>query len=785
MALLASILLLPAAGAIHMSPTSWDCYTTTYKYCPYQWDESLKLFVESGGADGAFLSPNDEAAGTATHHQLSADMTSGLSSSIASFQAGRPTQSFEIKLKNPLAADYYLNLTRPIKGDFYWGHTASATTEAAGRAVDHAWVRVELFMGTVRVGGYEDHANLFTNSGGWSWLSLNLWPEVRVLEAGSPLTLKVTRGGGVGDFYVGTGGNHQSVLDIRYYPDDPLGGAVYLENRKIASYTSKDSTLSAEEMAIEAQRFAATPWFRNQPPGLYKVPAHERDEGEGTLGIASMALLPGLFLAPWRRMRSFSVVAALAVVSVAGCVGGPPAGAGAADPDAASSSVEVKFEERESLANTSKGAIEGLVQDDLGFPIAGAHVSLLATHLFENTDRKGLFKIGNVSAGTYVMRIDAKQYSSLERELEVRPGQVTLLNVTLQPLVAKEGGKKPHVHGDWGDQTELTVFSGRFTFTLPCAPSPGSTSASTGGVNVHTRPCERAIPLDVSKPVPPGAAQVQVVLKWTAASGVPAELALRVVTGIPYSQTKWTGNIGSGGAAHRIYVARPSADPFNVAIFPNEADPGHQKFTNWQLWALLPAEDVGYPKRSPDTANFEVTVEVKAFKGVVPFEPAHRSFWGERQELRVFNHASKAASEDPYSTAYPAYYGAIGSKYYQATWIPAKEVFVPPGTKELTGYLSWTNSKGLALTDWTLLYKGADLPSGSTAYQVMPLEGSGTNRTFKLPVKPEWTDQYYQSTSYWKFAVDAPGQSVTSASGTTWSLGVVAHRDPVFNETLG
>jgi hypothetical protein len=79
------------------------------------------------------------------------------------------------------------------------------------------------------------------------------------------------------------------------------------------------------------------------------------------------------------------------------------------------------------IASTMQGAVDGVVVDDAGLPVAGAAVSALgATSALAITDRSGRFALANLSPGLYSLRAHINGYIPSKRQyVEVRAAATT------------------------------------------------------------------------------------------------------------------------------------------------------------------------------------------------------------------------------------------------------------------------------------------------------------------------------------------------------------------------
>lgn len=251
-------------------------------------------------------------------------------------------------------------------------------------------------------------------------------------------------------------------------------------------------------------------------------------------------------------------------------------------------------------------------------------------------------------------------------------------------------------------------------------------------------------------------------------------------------------------------VPRRSGDSFRIAIWPHEADPGHQTFTSWRFrLAPVPftADTWGSP---PVWFATEIHVEIWAEKGVVPFEAPHADFWQGRDEIELF-HNLKRSPRTPCLAPqcdYPAYESQYPT-HWDVWWTPevgATGNWVPPGADRIEGELAWT--RGSAVLDpnpveWTLAYQSADGPperpcEGCPRVEEVDRDQDGLRFRIILSSTPEdeaKTDKFYQSRSAWTFYLDdqrPPFSDVVgwaeagkTSSGTgTWSLTATVYRLP-------
>jgi len=82
----------------------------------------------------------------------------------------------------------------------------------------------------------------------------------------------------------------------------------------------------------------------------------------------------------------------------------------------------------------SQGTVRGTVTDaESGESLPGVNVALLGTQQGAATNAEGQFRITGVSPDTYTLRATFVGYQTREREITVRPGETTVVNVQMVP----------------------------------------------------------------------------------------------------------------------------------------------------------------------------------------------------------------------------------------------------------------------------------------------------------------------------------------------------------------
>lgn len=85
-----------------------------------------------------------------------------------------------------------------------------------------------------------------------------------------------------------------------------------------------------------------------------------------------------------------------------------------------------------------EGTVAGTVVDaETDEPLPGATVQLIEPGLGAATDSEGSFEFTNVAAGTYTVEVSFVGYTPAEEAVEVVSGEITSLNIQLQPAAAE------------------------------------------------------------------------------------------------------------------------------------------------------------------------------------------------------------------------------------------------------------------------------------------------------------------------------------------------------------
>lgn len=734
----------------------------------YQGERTADFFATFSGGPSLGLQPDG---GKDAWAPDDAGATSGAANTLATYEGSGGTVGYEFKLA-AVPANYFLNLSKPVSGVVYWESTLTATK--AAYTLDNARIRAELWSGTTRVGGTERTFSLCadkTNCASTDWQALILFfrPEVSEINQGTPLTLKVFRTGGLSDFTLGTGGSHQSFVELHYFDVNPLAGPVYVDDGKLITFG--DGQGSQKELLKKVDEMQASGQLARAKPGpiIVSHPASSSSDARAVaFGLVGGLPLAAALVAKPRRRRPtrFPLLASLLVLMVgfAGCTSQHNVGA-AVKPN---QSLSANYVDDPNLKGV--GALQGKVVDaEIQLPMAGAHVALLGTSYFTSTDRNGAFALGNVTAGKYRLHVDKEQFEVVEQDVRVDAGKRVLLlvNMTRSGNVAQ----RAHSHAEmWGSGNTYTLLDGVSLLPMSVDNEDTSTVLPNQFVCAARVTCATPIQLPVDRVVPPGAGLVVVRVDWDSGGNAPKAVELHVTT--------------TGNATESTYVQRGPNDPFNVRFFPNEADPGHQSFTQWSFTLEFQPGDAFYDLGSGPLATIggPVKIWITAYKVVVPLEPPHRDMWAGKSQIKV------VARGDTRSA------GVVDYPNSGLFWQPIRGAFVPPGTKELQGTLYWRGyqvapAPAVPVTPemWTIAYKGADTPDSrwqEGLHSVKEVSRTSSSVTFTIPMIDRLADEFYQPRSYWVFYADdqspptAAGEGNGLGEGNVLDLEVTAVKDP-------
>ncbi|MBI2077092.1 MAG: carboxypeptidase regulatory-like domain-containing protein [Euryarchaeota archaeon] len=637
----------------------------------------------------------------------------------------------------PLPATLALNVSRPIMLDLF------TTKGSQACPLLDVELRVAGTLLAGQIGGvpiaYGSPAP--AQPPGFCAHAYRIHPELDVLAAGSVIELRVVHQRDTDPFKYGLGEGHRSAVWIPFYPPE-------------------EAALRAEDTAEAGA-----------------------DEGAGMVAIGALAPLALLVR---RRHVPAALVVVLLLGPLAGCLSTGPnltTAEGEATPTPSGGSATVTILDPGGNAtgpgSDGSGTVVGLISDDLGNPVSGAHVALLGSDHFAESDVRGKFEFHNVTAGTYTIRIDRAEFKSFEGGLEVVGGKITRIEVVLALFAAKTSDFRPHRHDYWGDSESIQVLDEDLEFDYRFNPAYGDvvlpdgacvgTSAPLGTTLIYSM-CRYNFRLpqeasDATNLVLPGTRDVQVKVTLD-----PTDPVDRFGLGFHANHDARTQNAS-------LLYPRQSGEPFHIRTNWEMTDVGHQKYSTWTFFLYIPtnAQGEATPSGSLPRATVQgflrpVHVEISIHKGKVPLEPPHRDFWNGNSTVPVL------VNKDQW---YAPCFCDFPNKYF--TWNSGKTL-VPPETRWLEVYLNQSGSS-LPIYTWTLLVKPANVLEGSDAYDVgeyRKLQPSNTDpmkRVYRVPVTPEEADPFYALVSNWNWLMD-DGSDVLNVDSTEvrFTLTVVAHQ---------
>lgn len=733
-------------------------------------DYGYRLYLKGDGT----VTPDEKASGPASYS--ASDATGGIRDSTSWVsQGGGTTLSFT--MKEPFEKERWVNLSKPAVVGILW-YSSSSWQSAKSDSIAY---RVDFFFGERYGGGASCSMSYFGAYGGghggsygsyppdntgWASDMIVIRPEFASLVQGEKLTVKVTRQGSLSDFQVGTAAPHQSFFEFRVTDYDLVKTAVKLQ---------------AGTLTFAGPGSGGTNQTRSEEPR-----SGESSKPPATGLAAPLLLLP---LVSARRRRAGAMAALLLLGAFAGCLGTESAGPVKEPGSTAKATVSTRQVEHEGLEAAGHGAIEGVVRNDINLPLDKAHVALLQTNLFTQTDPKGRFYFPNVSAGQYTIRIDRVGYQPLEKSIAIVVGKILTLDVTLVPSDDKGANLREHVHDNWQGELQKQLWQLDFrlgSYLNPTVNGQGLMQSTGKSACAYFTGCLTSIPTPYDKPVPPGTGVVEVTFKFDAAP--------QKMLGLYFYSPKYYYYAQQGAGTYQYLYKqitlppRPSGVPFKIYIFPDEADPGHQGFTGWSFYAFQPSTWNTYAVQGQPAAAGDGAVQMTtvAHKGTVVAEPAHKIVWGNKTELPLYTDKAKTSNclpyfDFPYSCVYWYYYDMNAPKV------------VPAGTAELRGTLKW-DGPATTLTTWGLKY----YPGGQKYFghakadydNLKTAEGtrSGNTFTFKIAVDPKSVDSFYETYSKWMFFLDDGRDSVYYPYGVntayqgTFTLSVTAVKDPAYVE---
>lgn len=656
--------------------------------------------------------------------------------------AGQRLIPVDVFTSTPAPFPFALNVTRPLQLDVYTTKTGTSCPQ----------LDVELRMDGVFLAGQisgqaiSSGAPKPASAAGHCAHAFRMHPEIDVVQAGAVVELRIITQRTGEPFRYGLAADHRSVLWLPAWP--------------------------AHEAALR----------------LGGGEAEEDAEKTGDPGVFLVAPLLALAATGFARPRRLFPIILFLAAALSGCMGGSggPGDESGAPTTTPGGTAVVTIVDPSPGAKPPGGAggegeIVGLVHDDLHLPIVSAHVALLGSSHFATTSATGEFHFPNVTAGTYTMRIDKKEYRSYEGDLRVEAGKISRVDVLMVLAVDKAAGFRPHRHDDWIGKESLKVLDDDFEFTMPvnyfygdrAAPDTAcvGTSAPTGVAVVYAY-CKYEFRLPQAKThdtnlVLPGTRDIEVRVSWDAAERVD-----RVGLG-------FVGNHETQNQNWSMLYPRKSGETYHIRSTWEMTDVGHQEYSTWRFFLYVPTNARGEaspqtpyapPRATAQAFTKPIHIQLLIHKGTIPLEPSHRDFWSGNESLPLIVNSTQQ---------YAPCFCDFPNKYF--TW-NSKAKLVPPETTWIEARLRVEGST-LPLYTWTLLVKPANVVEGPDAYDVSeyrrltPKNSDPNDRRYVLVLGEDEPDPFYARTSGWNWLMD-DGSDVLNVDNTDlrFTLSVTAHR---------
>lgn len=445
----------------------------------------------------------------------------------------------------------------------------------------------------------------------------------------------------------------------------------------------------------------------------------------------------------------------LVLILLGGCLGGSgaPKDAGAATTDASvtpspESTAEQRTEERPELKGSKHGAIEGVVRDEFLQPVPAAHVALIGTANSTDTDKQGRFAMSAIKPGEYSLRVDHKDFVSLETPVRIEEGKATLVNVTLA-LVFDPNARfigSPHRHDWWGEDKEVVIMDRDISMgtTGVCGTAVIANSCYSGFLIENTIGGKQPESRIVFSSAPDETSRPSIVFEGT--GRLTAEVRVdnvlhpfKIRAKIPDRSVE-----GSKGVTMRqVAVVSTSTTSFEIKdILENNTDPPHFRRSAWEFYL----EATTGPSPQPlalyqGKMHWKVTVHRS--DRVLPVDPPHPDYWGEDTQ-RVLLTKTCAESRTPVSYSSPSGCNPV---------VPPPESTVTIGTARMKVTFTWTQTRPTPVKPG-LEYLGADTVSDTYYVQwIKPpvTEDGADRRVYVFDVRSDQWDSPYVSQSDWKF----------------------------------
>lgn len=663
-------------------------------------------------------------------------------------------------VSDPVPVDLYLNVSRLVQVVLRitgpsWTYNGDVCYDQSDPKID-----VELRLGDRLIAGgvWGQYTNLWypgvtiePDPAGYGTCRFRMPSEAALIPKGSILKLTVIQVSQSRNFQYGFADDHRSFVVFPVYPEEELAF------RKIGPHAP-----STPEAGGPGAAGDEAPPVEPKEPEAPSAPAG---------AVASLGIVGVAGLALGRNRRAYLLISLLLAGAFAGCMGGSGTSEVTADPSSVAGTATASYRPAPEIKG-GVGTVLGVILDDLGYPVGGAHVSLLGTSNSTSSDGKGKFTLRNIAPSGYTLRVDRETYRSLETPIVVQAGTITSVEVTLQPLEDRTADQRPHKHDYWSGRTEVQIMNqpiGHY-----CYFQAGGVGTDCFITTYFRIPSPEG---DDYRSILPGTSEVEVKLNWN-----PAEL------GVPRIGLMFAG--GNDWNYSALYPRGPG-EPFRIQTNWEMTDPGHQPFSDWSLQIYAANQDqpnswgsfvLTWSPLPVPPIHAQITVRKG---GQMPLEPAHPDPWGGNSTMVVLKNAigygvTCLVPESALLYCYDVSY------FYPQKPIPAETTWLEV---ELRQSRATTPAYG-----WDLFYKpanGGDYAQCTNTCQGVPgvkkapdPKVSGLVSKYVIPVEPGEADPIYKKQSNWNLLVEADDANAQFVDGwsqilsqLTFSVTVTAHRD--------
>lgn len=475
-------------------------------------------------------------------------------------------------------------------------------------------------------------------------------------------------------------------------------------------------------------------------------------------------------------MRIVVVVAGLLIVgALGGCLGSGAKDSSGPGPgrDASRATASTSYVKDDSLGEKGRGGIQGSVKNEYGSAVKAAHVSLMGTTNFTDSDAAGRFAFSDLLPAKYPIRVDAKGYAPYDGQVDVEAGQIAIVDILLARLSDPNATVYvgyAHKHDWWGDDTSYVIMD-KDIQTGPGGVCAGAVTFPCNGGAQFVDFYSSDNPNERPNNVWPGTGKMEIHVK-----------GLTKVIQPFYIQVQ--GPKGSYTWAKNQYLV--SKEDQKITLGPlfdeNNTDPPHFRSSGWKfrLWSASPASAFIGPMHWTITIFRDVGREL-------PVDEPHPDYWrGETRKLLIetsvaVDCAKPARAANPPTTCTGYGTGPSGLVASTDPYKIPKDRTITTDTGRMVVTLKWTNSETALAHKPAIEFCAADQACAYTSAIWRPAavtKDGATERVFDFEVRPEWWDSPYVNTTRWAFrwSFDDPngettGQVTGNMKGTlTWSI---------------